>query len=645
MMEAGQEDAPPGRDGPSPGSPWLSGLWFGLLAGGVELAVDAAYWAIRPRVTVASIRTNRHHLWMVPTSDLVVVGAAGLLFTLGARLSPKLVARIGPTVLAALAALTVIWSVDRLHPNSGIILACGLGALGGPGDRAMARRIPPAGPADPAGRPGRPPRLDRLSGQPGDRRRGPRLAGLPAARPGSPNVLLLVMDNVRADALSLYGAPRDTSPNLARIASRGLKFNEARSAASWTLPSHASLLTGRWPHELSVTVDSPLDDARPTLAETLAARGYVTAGFVGNTYYCNGWYGLDRGFSRYEDFAANVEVSPVETIRAGSLGEWIVGRFHIMAKEWPGDPRTRKTADDINTSFLSWLDARNGRPFFAFLNYYDAHEPFQPPPGDPRQFGLSRLPEADRAAILKAYAHLAKKKPGEPRPNEAEVVAKAAELLRDSYSDCIASLDRRIGSLIDELERRGVLDDTLVVITSDHGEEFGERSLFGHGVSVYRPEVHVPLIVLEPGRSRRTGEVSRPVSLRDFPATVAGAVGLGEASPFPGDSLATARNDDRPSPILSEVEHQTKFSPSPSIPASLGPITSIADGPMVYIRNADGREELFDRRTDPAEVRDVAGASGSTTTLARFRDALGAIQGQAREPQTAGRAAEGRVVR
>ena len=138
-------------------------------------------------------------------------------------------------------------------------------------------------------------------------------------------MLLVVLDTVRADRLSLYGYGRDTTPNLARLAERGVVFNEARSAAPWTLPSHASLFTGRWPHELNVSGDRPLDGTFPTLAEFLAKHGYATAGFVGNTYFCNSWYGLNRGFFHYEDYyEQNIIISPGEALRcygAGSLAD------------------------------------------------------------------------------------------------------------------------------------------------------------------------------------------------------------------------------------------------------------------------------------------------------------------------------------
>ena len=119
---------------------------------------------------------------------------------------------------------------------------------------------------------------------------------------GSPNVLLIVLDTVRADHLSLYGYERPTTPFLERLARRGIRFDQARAAAPWTLASHATMFTGRWPHELDVEWPCPLREDVPTLAEHLGSLGYATAGFVGNTLYCSYDGGLDRGFTHYEDY-------------------------------------------------------------------------------------------------------------------------------------------------------------------------------------------------------------------------------------------------------------------------------------------------------------------------------------------------------
>src|SRR5262249_45638238 len=124
----------------------------------------------------------------------------------------------------------------------------------------------------------------------------------PLPAPGSPNVLLIVLDTVGADHLSLYGYQRPTSPTIDELAPRGIRFDRAQATSSWTLPSHASMFTGRWPHELSVGWLTPLDGTHPTLAAFLGARGYATAGFVANTTYCASDSGLGLGFAAYHDY-------------------------------------------------------------------------------------------------------------------------------------------------------------------------------------------------------------------------------------------------------------------------------------------------------------------------------------------------------
>jgi arylsulfatase A-like enzyme len=371
------------------------------------------------------------------------------------------------------------------------------------------------------------------------------------------------------------------------------------------------MLTGRWPHELSVGWDRPLDGARPTLAEYLGGRGYATAGFVANTTYCSYETGLARGFAHYEDY----DVTP----RAVLLCSALVQRALNFADKHPAVERAlalgaarppsahRKGAARINEDFLDWLSARGNRPFFAFLNYFDAHHPYLTPDreGEPAAFG--RAPEsADDFRTLRAWWGMDKRRLG---PRERD-------LARDAYDRCIASLDRQLGRLLDELDRRGLLRETLVVVTADHGEHLGEQHLYGHGTSLYRPELHVPLVVLPPGRE--SGRVVRePVSLRDIPATVVDLVGLGDGSPFPGRPLSAGRPGAEP--VLSEVEAPPEDDPNRGeSPACLGPMTSLVGWGYHYIRNGDGREELFDLEADPGEAHNLAAA----VSLEPFRAAM-----------------------
>ena len=194
-----------------------------------------------------------------------------------------------------------------------------------------------------------------------------------------------MLDTVRFDHLSLYGYGRDTTPNLVRWAKQGVRFEQARAAAPWTLPSHASMFTGWWPHELDVERLDRLDPTCTTLAEFLH-RGYATAGFVANPLLCGSKSGLARGFDSYWDYPVDV----VEVLRTSSLG-WLLGG---LPGRGGGELRWCFTSDvagtvtldfsasalkRLNREFLDWLSSHGEGPFFAFLNYFDAHDPYLTP--------------------------------------------------------------------------------------------------------------------------------------------------------------------------------------------------------------------------------------------------------------------------
>ena len=297
-------------------------------------------------------------------------------------------------------------------------------------------------------------------------------------------------------AMSVIPAPRSLDwPR------KEFKFECAWASAPWTLPSHASLFTGRWPHELAVEQLGCLDTKRPTLAEFLGKRGYNTAGFIANQFFCGHESGLSRGFDTYLDFPVNA----IEVLRSSTLGWFLVqGTFRIRDElRWFLAPDrapglcldfSRKDASEINREFLGWLSKNDQGAFFAFLNYFDTHDPYLTPPGTAHRFG----PALKTRGRVHHAPRLAKGGRGSPDPE-------SVSLARDAYDDCIASLDHALGELIGELRRRGKLDDTLLIITADHGEEFGEHGKFRHGVSLYEPEIHVPLLVRYPARASRSG--------------------------------------------------------------------------------------------------------------------------------------------
>jgi len=416
------------------------------------------------------------------------------------------------------------------------------------------------------------------------------LAALPAAGAARPNVILLIWDTVRASELGLYGFDRPTSPNLDRFAAAGVTFDQAIATAPWTLPSHAAMFTGRYPHELGVGWRRPLDGRYPTLAERLARHGYLTAGFVANTIYTAYDFGLSRGFAHYEDY----RVTPGEFVLALALLrplerlEW--GARHVGNDETLG----RKDAAEVNREFLRWLDRRPaGHPFFVFLNQFDAHEPYDPPARYEARF---RSAGSERKPITKLFY-------------QATPAQKRGE--RDAYDAGIAYQDAELGRLLDALRARHLLDNTIVVVASDHGEEFGEHGVFTHGNSLYLPSLHVPLVIVSPGRVPAGRRVPQAVSLRDLPATIMDLVGVPRPG-FPGASLARFWNGAPPAaagqaPIVAEVGHATGL--PGSYPVSVGDMRSVVTGGLQLIVNGDRRQELYDLGADPWERHDLLPAS------------------------------------
>jgi len=374
-----------------PGMIFAVAVRWGLATGLLELGLQFARRHLVNSAAPGALQLNQHALWMVPISNGLIFAACGAVVAGMAWLVPKrLVVVVGAFGLCFLAATALLFVYRGLTSIAYSALAAGIALWVTPRVVAMAKR------------------RGRIV------RHGlPRLIGLVALlfglnfgreelnelrlskpSPGAPNVLLIVLDTVRARSLSVYGYERQTSPHLAELAKRGARFDQARTAAAWTLPSHASMFTGRWAYELSTRLDRPLDGAHPTLAEYLKAHGYDTAGFAANTIFCTTWFGLDRGFLHYEDVA----ITPVEILRSSHLGRSLTKKLFpsTSCRDRPNGYFNRKDAATINHDFLAWLSRRpKGRPFFAFLNYYDAHDPYLIPDEARSHFGLAPHTSAD----------------------------------------------------------------------------------------------------------------------------------------------------------------------------------------------------------------------------------------------------------
>ncbi|HET6681962.1 MAG TPA: sulfatase, partial [Gemmatimonadaceae bacterium] len=345
--------------------------------------------------------------------------------------------------------------------------------------------------------------------------------GSAVADDDAPNVLLVILDTVREANLSVYGYERETTPALQRLADDGMTFTHAIAPSSWTLPSHASMFTGRPARDLDAFWRVPWNSPDTTLAERLRERGYATGGFVANLLYTHREVGLARGFDRYQDFVR----SPRQFLGSTVIGQlpWLnILLFNdstakrevgILGSAWrlPRAAITaRKHAAQVTDEFLDWQGGLDGQPFFAFLNYFDAHTPYDVAPEFEGRFG----------------------------GGESQV---------DRYDGAIASIDAQLGRLFDELRRRGVLKRTLVIVTADHGEQFGEHGLVEHGNSLYGQVLRVPLILRLPGRVPAGVRIDAAVSTTDIGATIFDAIDAakspGAHPAFRGRSLLAATMD------------------------------------------------------------------------------------------------------
>ena len=269
----------------------------------------------------------------------------------------------------------------------------------------------------------------------------------------------------------------------------------------------------------------------------------------------------------------------------------------------------RKNAALIRRAFLGWVSQREetSRPFFAFLNFFDAHQQYILPLATRRRFVNYSLTAEENRIVYELWPYL----------DKTRLPRAYVDVARDSYDDCLSYIDEQLGLLFDAMQRYGVLNRTLVIVTSDHGEGLGDHDLFDHGLSLYRTEIRVPLVIRPPSALNPSSVVEETVSLRDLPATIVDLVGLGAGSPFPGVSLARfwrnspSKGVDRlreTEPVVSELKEPNSSTGGDKerSPGLHGPLISLAADNFVYIRNeGDGNEQLFDMHRSAGVKRQV----------------------------------------
>jgi arylsulfatase A-like enzyme len=567
-------------------------IWFGVCAGMLEGVGLLFFQRLNWRRWGAMGHVSKEIIWISPIVDVIFFSLIALVISLAARLYGRFRAtQVLVFFLAFLSVYDWLTLTERLYHVSCVLLALGLATLFGrwfqAHDEAVVkfwRRSVPWTLAL---------WLFVLLGMTAGKRIRERdqLAGLPTPHAGEPNVLVVVIDTLRADHLSAYGYRRSTTPNLDHIARQGVLFENAISVCSWTLPSHASMLTGRYPSDHGMQNAQPMPwsgwDHKSlrgylALGEALEQHGYRTGAFSANQSYFTSNVGLGRGFIHFEDYFQ----SPLDMFRHTLYGNEFE-RIYLHRTEkskitrairflrFSGLLDIRKHADEVNREVLAWID-HDRAPFFAFLNYIDVHD---------------QAPPQDFKALWGLHSEI------------------------DRYDSSLNYDDVQIGKLLEALEQRGLTRNTLVIITSDHGESLGQHAMQYHGIALYLEQIHVPLIMRFPGGIPAGMTVTTPVSNASLAATILDMVEGQKQSAFPGVGLDELwKHPDAgstwPKPI-SELEKNDIVIDPDRQARNVEP--TAMDGDMksfitpywhLIVHQALGAQ-LYDWRHDPGELRNL----------------------------------------
>ena len=420
----------------------------------------------------------------------------------------------------------------------------------------------------------------------------------PAAPAGAPNVVLIVVDTLRADHLSCYGYTGIRTPHIDRLAGDGLRYASTFSQASWTRPSIATILSGLYPSSHGAIHKADiLPDRVDTLAENLQRFGYRTVGFADNANISQA-FNFQQGFDEYRYLAPTfffLANEPAAQLALYSGLRLIRERF---LSHWVDVHHYYQPAEVVTAEVTAWLvHGAERQPFFLFIHYMDAHDPYMVHPFNGE-----------------GYARVA-------NPNPPPAVA---ERYRQLYDGGIAYLDEHMGALFDTLRARNLYDRSLVVLTADHGEEFQEHGGWWHGTTLYDEQIHVPLLVKPPGNSVAGRVIEELATSLDIAPTIVAAAGAPVPGTFQGHVLPL--DDGRP-PARQSVFSEEDFE------GNVLQAVRTREWKLITANSDNPRglppEALFDVVTDPRESSNVRAAQPAAAEILRAELGRSAIEARA----------------
>jgi len=427
-----------------------------------------------------------------------------------------------------------------------------------------------------------------------------------------PNVLLIVMDTVGAAHMSLYGYGRETTPNLEKFSREATVFYDGVASGDMTLSTHASIFTGMYArkhgaHFNNEGLGQSLKNQSKTLAEILSSQGYSTLGVVANHVFFGSGYGLEQGFDYLHAREAD------EYVIFHALGQtekfYLKQTLHRLLKEF-GSKEELEThypkAEEINNEVFKLLDKTQKRPFFLFVNYMDTHWPYM----SPKNFRNLYEGKDEEFTSIDFYKLLTEV----VRDQCRQITDKERQHLISQYDGAITYVDSQIGKLLNRLKKHEFYDNTMIIITSDHGEAFGAKNLVQHGVSVYQDQIHIPLILKYPKTKQKIAAEGR-VSVVDILPTVLDVLGLEIPNDVDGESLKKP----------GAAELRTIVSESYPNTAFLGPRFLREERAIFweyykFISSTNGKRELYNLISDPNEQQNIYGQNDISLELERKLD-------------------------
>jgi arylsulfatase A-like enzyme len=446
----------------------------------------------------------------------------------------------------------------------------------------------------------------------------------PDAGETPPNVLFIVWDTVRADRLSVYGHAAPTTPFLEELAERSLVFDAAISPSYWTLPSHVSLFTGLPVSSHGTNAKYQwLDDRFITIAEWYGEHGYATYAWSSNPNINKGANTVQGFQTFHQAFGQNRWRRMVEADTRKLI--------HPMDKTTRPNPDRyknishHKAGRTTEAAFTEWLDQQeDGAPFFAFLNYMEAHA-YRLPTQESRKAVMDDKERFQKGLttsnLLKRQTNVMfeRWKPYKPKQRRA---------LLDVYDASIRDLDKLLRRMFDQLEQRGLADDTVVIVTSDHGEQFGENGLFLHNFSVYQPLVHVPLLIHYP-KKVAAGRVETPVNTTSIFGTTLELTGVPAPDPAVQSIDRNSLLTPEARPVVTELTEPCANPERRRLPEEVRDWTAryqafYSEDGLKYIESSNGKNELYDLSSDPVERQNLDGTRETdlAAQLAVWRDTI-----------------------